>query len=331
MAIKAIRFNKSILMSRVQHNKVGAVRDTEISGLKFKVGARRSVFIFEKRVSGRKNAPAVTITIGAFPAVSVEEARQEARRLANLCERGIDPRQENSNEPRTVLTVRMMTDKFFAVKKELRPNTLQKYRNIVENHIPAKWMARDITHITPDRIVTQFHAIREHATETCWEFLKVIQNIWHTCAPFFRDANKQRILKVSPMPEVRNMLKTVPRNNPKRSVIPASLLGKFVATLERLRMGELSMDPVEYRQPTPVEIRMIDIALLTLFTAFRFVETQCLKWEYVDLDKGTIWLPGDTRGDCQAIFRLLCESKDELACKFTQRRPPHDRNRLIPC
>jgi len=85
MAIQAIRFNKSNLTARVHHNKFEVVRDVEISGLKFKAGAKRSVFYFEKRISG-KTAPAITITLGAFPAVSVEEARQEARRLANLCE-----------------------------------------------------------------------------------------------------------------------------------------------------------------------------------------------------------------------------------------------------
>lgn len=40
---------------------------------------------------------------------------------------------------------------------------------------------------------------------------------------------------------------------------------------------------------------MCDIALLNLFTGFRFIEAQNLKWEYVDLENGIIRLPGDAR------------------------------------
>ena len=305
MAIKSIRFNKSNLTAFSQAKKAIIVRDTEISGLKFKAGAKRSVFQFEKRVSGKKNAPAITITIGAFPAISLDEARQEARRLANLCERGIDPRekarelkrqQEQGKGPEgRVITIQVAVEKFFSVKKELARNTLLKYHNIVDNHFPTEWRGKDITAITPEMIVHQFHAIREHATEKCWEFLKVFLNIWNTCAPFFRDRKSQRILKQSPIPEARNMLKNVSRPRPKRSVIPASLLGKFVVTVESLRTGECSMGPDYGRLPSSVEIRMCDIALLTLFTGFRFNEARSLKWEYVDLENGIIRLPGDAR------------------------------------
>ena len=297
MAVKAFRFNKSNLKALVQDSKIGVVRDTEINGLKFKVGARRSVFLFEKRVSGKKSAPAVTITIGAFPAVGLDEARQEARRLANLCERGIDPREDWKSEPKRVITFHMAVEKFFSVKRELSKYTLAKYRNIVTNHIPKAWHGKDLTAITSEMIVGQFHAIRERSSDKCWEFLKVFLNIWNTCAPFFRDRKNQRLLKQSPIPEARNMLKNVPRQRPKRSVIPANLLGKFVVTVERLRTGEISMVSDKRRPPSPVEVRMCDIALLTLFTGFRFGEVRWLKWDWIDLDHGTIHLPGDARND----------------------------------
>jgi len=292
MAIQAIRFNKSNLTARVQHSRFGVVRDVEISGLKFKAGAKRSVFFFEKRISG-KNAPAITITIGAFPAISVEEARQEARRLANLCERGIDPRKKETVEREQVITFQMVLDRFFAAKKEIRPRTFQKYREIVQHQFSPSWLSMDLRSVTADMIVQQFHVIRKTAPARAWDFLKVYMNVWNTCAPLFRDAKDQRLLKQSPIPEARNRLKNLPRHVPKRSVIPASLLGNFVLIVERLRTGELLMQNDGDRPPSPIEIRMCDIALLTLFTAFRFNEARCLKWNYIDLDNGAIRLPGD--------------------------------------
>jgi hypothetical protein len=155
----------------------------------------------------------------------------------------------------------------------------------------------DIRNITADMIVQQFHVARKTAPARAWDMLKVYLNVWNTCAPFFRDNKNQRLLKQSPIPEARNMLKNVPRHIPKRSVIAASLLGKFVVIVERLRNGEIPMSAADERSPSPVEIRMCDIALLTLFTGFRFTEARCLKWAYIDLDNGLIRLPGDARKD----------------------------------
>ena len=93
-----IRFNKSTLAALVRAGVAITVRDSEVPGLKFEVRPQRSVFQFEKRISGRKGS-AITMTLGAFPAVPIEEARQEARRLANHCERGIDPRNEKKQRP----------------------------------------------------------------------------------------------------------------------------------------------------------------------------------------------------------------------------------------
>ncbi|CAM2069093.1 DUF4102 domain-containing protein [Sulfidibacter corallicola] len=252
MKTKAIRFNKTNLSSFMRDFGNGetfdsSVKDTEVSGLKFRVGLKRSVFQFEKRISGRKGSP-VTLTIGAFPAVSIEEARQEARRLANLCERGIDPREEKKQRQAAKASQRIMlkdaVDEFFAIKekKKLAPMTLKKYRNVITHQFAPNWMSRDIRSITPEMIEAQFYLVQETARERCFEMLKVFGNIWTTCAPIFKDSNEKRLLGTSPIPEVRELLDGVQKNRPNRPVIPSHLLGKFVVTLERLRDGFLSVD-----------------------------------------------------------------------------------------
>ena len=96
---RTIRFNKTTLTTLVREHHTKTTKDSEVPGLQFKVGAKRSVFQFEKRISGRKGSP-ITMTIGAFPVISIEEARQEARRLANLCEKAlIRERRKRSVQP----------------------------------------------------------------------------------------------------------------------------------------------------------------------------------------------------------------------------------------
>lgn len=220
------------------------------------------MFLFEKRISGCTNSPPVTITLGAFPAICIEDARQEARRLSTLCEKGQDPRLVSKNrEEKPGLLLETAIDKFFSLKKDLRPRTLQKYLDVIKLQFPDSWMRRDLTTLTPDMVVEQFHIARITSRDRCWEFLKVFTNIWNTCKPYFRVRQRNPILEQNPIPEALNMLKYIKRDPRKRSVIPKNLLGKFVATVEKLRGGQIL---VETRQESvavaPIVVRMCDIA-----------------------------------------------------------------------
>ena len=139
MTTTAIRFNKTALRAYVAEGQSIILKDTEVIGLKFKVGKRRSAFQFEKRISGRKGAP-ITITIGAFPAISIEDARQQARGYATLCEKGLDPRKPKNNveTEQARVPLRDALDKFFELKAELAPRTIQTYHEIVKYHFPEK-------------------------------------------------------------------------------------------------------------------------------------------------------------------------------------------------
>ena len=297
------KFTKSGLLAAINSGQYTTVKDTDTPGLKFKIGKKRSVFQFEKRISGQKKAP-VTFTIGAFPAISIEEARQKARILANLCEQGIDPREKREEEqirkaeqevPKVILGDAIV--RFLEIKKELAKMTLEKYQAVIKNQIPESWKKRDMRSISAEMLVAQFHVCRETCRDRCWEFLKVYQNIWNTCSPFFKDAAGKRILPLnqSPVAEARSMLKHIRKDAPHCPVICANMLGEFVVMLERLRSGEVSMSAEKKAPPTTARKGMCDILLLSLFTAFRFTETRFLKWEYINLEHGIIRLPGDAR------------------------------------
>ena len=227
MTLRAVRFNKTILTALICKGKTDVIRDTVASGLKFRVGSKRSVFLFEKRVSGTKGTP-ITITIGAFPMVGLDLARQEARRLANLCERGIDPRKPRNKGEAKVVPFNLAVEKFFELKKNVAKRTLIDYRSIVNTYFPASWNSQNIRAISAEMIVEQFHVVRLRAKKRCWDYLKVFHNIWNSCAPFFRDDHQNRLLLNNPIPEARTMLKSVPRHQPNRLVIPDTGLGKFV-------------------------------------------------------------------------------------------------------
>ena len=153
----------------------------------------------------------------------------------------------------------------------------------------------DITTITPDMIAERFHQARVTSRDRCWKFLKVFGNIWNTCLPLFRNGRGEKILGTNPIPEVRIMLKNIRPDQPKRPVIPASELGAFIVLLEQVRSGEIRITDRATARVSPGTVRVCDLLLLCLFTAFRSGEARHLKWSYVDLENGHVRLPGTCR------------------------------------
>ena len=158
------------------------------------------------------------------------------------------------------------------MKKELAPATLKKYRNVIKGQFDASWKNKDIREITPEMIEAQFYEARKTARDRCYEMLKVLKNIWTTCAPLYKDGNGKRLLCTSPIPEARELLKNVRRDQPKRSIVPMNLLGKFMVLVEQIKTGVIPLREDRTRMATEWTERMCNLILLSLFTASRSLD-----------------------------------------------------------
>ncbi|CAM2005683.1 integrase arm-type DNA-binding domain-containing protein [Acanthopleuribacter pedis] len=282
---KTVRFNKTLLTGLVRDQQSGTIKDREVAGLKFTVGKKRSCFVFEKRISGRKSSP-IKITIGAFPAVSIDEARRLARSYANLCEQGLDPREEQPKKrarpEEQSVPLRAAVEKFFEIKEGLSPRTLRGYRHEVNHHFPAEWMELDIRSVTPEMLVEQFNEVRKTARDRCFTFLKVFSNVWNTCSPYFKGPDGEWLLQTNPIPHARRMLKYVKPDQRRRQFIPASSLGKFVVTVENWVQNKIPR-----QKTTDLSQRFCNLVLLCLFTGMRGIEARSLRWDGNAKLKGT--------------------------------------------
>lgn len=284
-----LRFSKSVLDRLVQKKQQVIIKDTEIKGFRFKVGKLGSQYFFQKRINGTTKGSAY-ITIGNYGEISLEVARKEALRLANLCERGIDPRKE-STDPENTTTVLLgtMLTMFWKLKQGLKKSTLEKYKRIL-NFIPPHWHSMAWEKITPDLLVEQLYIIKEKSSTQGWTFLSVVQNVYRSCAPFFKDDQGKRLLNSNPIPLAHKMIDAVRPGRRKRSVASVSQLGKLVVFLEAVRNGTAYPSKEEYRWKRIIQAS--ELVLMALFTGFRRCELCCLKWDYVNFEQGYIHLPG---------------------------------------
>ena len=287
--VRRIRFTKSSLAQLRFGSKAVLVADSEIPGLKLKVhpvaksgGCKpRKTFLLEKRIKGRKGS-AVTFTLGTFPNMAVDQARQKARLYANLCEQGLDPREQEKqrqarNSKRRV-TLREAVERYWSLhRKNLAPATIDWIENLIRRYF-KDWMGRDLCKLTPDDLVEKYLSDLRRSKHCAMKSLMVFGQIWKRVSPTIRE-NGKRLLPDNPVPVAKRTIGKWKLDPPRRTVIPLHKLGEFVATLEK-----------GYRDPeVPIGTRSVYAALLTcLFCGLRYGECRKLKWEHVDLELGVL-------------------------------------------
>ena len=288
MPVSTQRFTKAFLAKLpFSSNKNPMIcADTVVRGLKFKVGMSRKTFLLEKRIRGRQGS-AITIKLGTFPNLSLEEARKIGRRYISLCERGFDPRVVDlpGDLKPVAVTLAEAVEKFFELKgHQLAAQTIRDYRGIIRNHL-NDWLAKDLCTTTQDDIAAKYMKIASKSLKQAVTTIRVLSSIWNTVTFHFVGEDRKRLLPTNPIPEAIRMMGGFGRMKPKRTVIPLHKLGEWVHTLERLRL-----EP----ETTHGKKKTYESLLLSLFLGLRNQEARLLRWDGVDLEMGVVTVEANT-------------------------------------
>jgi integrase len=145
---------KSKLTQRsVEAAREGFIWDTELVGLGLKVTNKgKKVFILQKRVDGRLKR----WTIGAYPSVSLKEARTQAKTILGQITLGLP---SSPVSAQLCGSFRDEVEKFYSehVKIKLRPTTQVEYRSLLDKHILPYFKGKSLAEVDTHR-VRSFHS-----------------------------------------------------------------------------------------------------------------------------------------------------------------------------
>lgn len=117
-------------------------------------------------VTTRVDGKLTRVTLGRHPAISLAEARDNARQVIEQAKAGYDPRQIQAEAQRQKEKERRTTFGGIAelfmerhVGRNLRPNTAREYRRILQGPDTKDWQSRPITSITKADVVDLLHQI----------------------------------------------------------------------------------------------------------------------------------------------------------------------------
>jgi integrase len=270
--------------------------DTEVPGLQLRVTERgiKSFCVFRRSKRGTPER----ITIGRFPALSVQQARTKAKRyLADLSE-GVSVSARLRRESATVKTLDDVHKAYLASRgvtiviqqirngklverPQLDSNAKLKFltaRDYVKNMNRqfADWRNKPLTAITRDMIEERHRKLSERSRAEADRSMRYLRALY-TFASDDRDADGQPLIPDNPVRRLsaKRLWHRIARRT--RFIEPDQLPAWWHA------VHGLRNSP---QHPTRETFR--DYFVLLLLTGLRRSEGLCLRWENVDLRRGTL-------------------------------------------
>ena len=264
------------------------------------------------------------VTLGRYPQMSIEQARDAARLVSASVEGGGNPAEERRARRAQATTLGEAFDDFLKARKNLSPRTIYDYERFMGRHSEANrtdrnkakkprksaetfaaWQDKPIVSITKDMIEKR-HAEMGAVSEAQANYaMRVLRAVLNFAAGKYEDAKGQSFLEVNPVKRL-SQARAWYRVDRRNTVIRASELEAWFAAV----LG-LSSDAANGKAE---DVR--DYLLLLLFTGARRTEAAKLKWTQVDLAARTFTMvAADTKGKRPHTLPLSDYLYDILAAR----------------
>ena len=226
------------------------------------MGPSCRAFIVEHTCSGKRKR----LTIGHYPAMSVEFARAEAQRTIAEMQLGIMPA-DRKNDP----TLREVMDRFLEIRT-LSPKSKDLYRRVLCRALPD-WMELPITAITKQMIQERHRSLVKGTkgktdADRAFHTLRVMLNFAKT----EYEVGGKPVIEVNPVRDALHWRWY--GTNVRTGVIPDHKLADFYNAV--------------MAQPNKIAR---DFMLLLLFTSLRRNEVAGLRWSNLDFAERTMTIP----------------------------------------
>ena len=288
--MEPIKLTKTIVTDLPTTGKRYEVHDAVLPGFVVRVATNgmKSFYLMYRAGKGR-GAQKKRLLIGGFSVLTVEEAREIAKRKAADVTLGQDPAAQ-VREDKATLTISETLDGFQSEHvSKLKPSTIEFYRIVIEKHLRPALGTKRVNKLSLSE-TAKFHsgmASTPYMANRCIAVLSVFLN-W--CEEHsYRDQNTNPCKKIKPYKE-RKRLEFM--GETELSVFGETLARMEATWHERQRTKEkrTAEDNDAITPQAAAAIRLL------IFTGARRGEILALRWDKIDLEKGIARLPDSKTG-----------------------------------
>ena len=241
-------------------------RDSAIPGFGLRVtSSGGKSFIVEKRIEGKVKR----VTLGKYGILTLEQARDEARRFLGKVETGENPTARKHTRRIANTTLREAFEDYLQTRKGLREATVQDYRRAI-NDAFVHWQNKPLTQITKDMVQLRHKALGKRSKARANNAMRVLRAVFNHAISRYEDNYGQQVTMNNPVDRL-NQLNAWYRVDGRQSFIKPDQLPDWFAATMRLN-NETTLDYLH----------------LLLFTGLRRSEASRLQWRDIDLEAKTL-------------------------------------------
>ena len=255
--------------SKTGANTQTFIRDDALPGFALRVGSGGTkAFIVEKRVNGKVRRT----TLGKYPHITCEQARNLALAQLSLMAQGKDPAREADAKRAKKITLAEVFEDYLKTHPDLSPATVHDYGRIMREAF-KDWQTNPIVSIRKPDVVKRHRKLGEKSQARANNAMRVLRALINHAMNQYEEPDGTPIIMVNPVSQLsktRGWFRTKRRET---WIKPAQLPAWYQATLQ------LTFESSR------------DYFHLLLFTGLRKGEASRIKWADVDLENRTLLIP----------------------------------------
>jgi len=238
-------------------------------------------FVYQTRINGRNKR----ITIGRYDAITIDQGRREARRLAGEIAAGKDPVTEKRKKRVQGVTLSEVLTAYLSTRK-LKPITIADMTKAMDGF--KDWLDRPIKSITRDMVSDRHRRLGKASEARANLAMRYLRALLNFAAEEYADDAGHPLISENPVKKLSSTRSWF-RIDRRRTVIKATELGAWVKAV-------LALDEVPGREAgTGKENPKLkqgavarDFFMLVLLTGLRRSEALGLQWSDVDFKAKTL-------------------------------------------
>jgi integrase len=237
------------------------------------------VFRVYKKIKGRTSP--VTITLGRYPAMSIENARAQALENLNRLSVGINPNVVAKVDRVSSVSLETVFQTYVA-NNRLREQSLRGYRQCFKNL--ADWHKKPLKWITDDLIKQRHQKLTKHSPAQADYTMRLLRALFNFAAYEYKDQKGQSLFPMNPV-KILSHLRMWNHVERRHTRIERRSLSNWFAGVGKIR-----------NTSDDFAVAVCDMLEMALLTGLRRSELLGLTWERVNFEAATFWISETKNG-----------------------------------
>lgn len=269
--------NKKLLdsTSKAPKGKRVVLNDDKVKGLCVRVTDKGvKSFVVRKKKDKKDNL----VTLGRYPEMTVEQARQKAQEALGLLSAGINPKQRTEKLLETITLRQVFQDYKVSRGTNLKENTIKDYNSVLNNYF-SDWLHKPLASISRAMVEKRHREITKSSPSRANTSMRHLRAYFKYAIGAYENSNHEPIFHHNPV-EILNHSKSWNREKRKNDVVKPYNLKTWYQAVQEL-------PDVNHRKPNQSET-VKDLLVFILFTGLRRREASTLQWSNIDFQERSL-------------------------------------------